>query len=1353
MTQCINRSFLGIGCSCKNLAVLVLQLCLCGVRYLAAGGAGCILGLCGYVSLDKLYVLTSLAGKFCICRLEVLAPLDCALVLVTQCRKLYFLGVGEIVSFNRCVEYILTSFGTSRCNTALFILGCCYLRILLIIALLTGQRNGCGRTVLCPRKLRVIIMTGCLDYSFLRIGCGCKNLAVLILQLCCSNCLCDAIFCAGGCLALVLNISLYFCYSLASITGKLSNSRLIILAPNNHAIALIGMTGCRNFHFLGVGVVLAVISRSCNEYVLASLVAGRCNTALLVLRYLNFRSLLVVASLTGQRQLCGRTIFCPVELRLVIVTQCINSGFLGIGCGCKNLAVLVLQFCLCGVRYLAAGRAGCIIGLFCYVSLHFCHSLASITGKLSNSRLIILAPNNYAIALIGMTGCRKLNGLGVLVFLAIVSCGCNEYVLASLVASRCNAVLLVLRCLNFRSLRVVASLTGQRQLCRRTVFCPVKLCLVIVTQCRNGLSNNTVLNGVDNLAVLVLQLCLCRNSSLASLGTGRISGLGSHFSRNFFVKIAARAGKLTCCRCFVIVPNDGLLVIVTQSSTFLYFSSLCFGQFLTQTGCLCSISNLRIFCAGCILLFRSYFCLYVLLFCAANFALCRNGSGIAAVLKLCPLELRLQGVLALAGLYNVAYGVLVTFSLASSGIRYLYAAFIGASAFGLGDFCLCCNRIVQLNRDGIIIDQAVALILFLLANGGANQRIEGYGIRAVIVLGPLRILCSIGMAGILYDFIVFCLVLIILCLFLFVITVAAHAVLLRFGRLLYRLAANRADIALASVPFIGLIAVRILLLGEVGFVKMNVMMIAGFLLVLNALASDAGHCLGTSQVCNPHELIVVVDFLCISELLHHGVVILIVAVVAVVRIVVAFLKFVTIAIVLAVNGIILRIGRLGTVAYIILTGDVRQIGCDGNIQLAIALQADACNRMIAERKVCAICAVYQIERHAAECVGLVALAINGIVLLDRYNFTAGQIIAQDVVRQVEVQLALILCASNCDRRIDISLFCMLCIQFGQHIIGFHVLGFRIVNLNNRIILVGIRLVGEINQGLIIGIAIAGVRIGNRMADQLILRIFLRVHLIHLGIIEPLNQVGRIIYIVHVRAIRADIALCTSKPSVLIGLVGSYILISRIQFLEVAIVQISCGRIAEHEVHMVHVTIGLHAVARHNFTVAVGVARVNIIPLVTYLDCIPEMVRVEVRLRLTIHGNISLERNTNQVYTVVAVGVHLLAVSAEGVQFLGFLPVIRLGHIGRSTVLAVDFRMRGLNQVCVCLGVTQANGFANCQCTDLVAFPVVDNCRSQLRRCLVSRIWNGLIRSHIFDAIAIQINLFVFHGILRHLFNS
>ena len=147
--------------------------------------------------------------------------------------------------------------------------------------------------------------------------------------------------------------------------------------------------------------------------------------------------------------------------------------------------------------------------------------------------------------------------------------------------------------------------------------------------------------------------------------------------------------------------------------------------------------------------------------------------------------------------------------------------------------------------------------------------------------------------------------------------------------------------------------------------------------------------------------------------------------------------------------------------------------------------------MIAERKVCAICAVYQSERHAAKCVGLVALAINGIVLLDSCNFTAGQIIAQDVVRQVEVQLTLILCASDCDRRIDISLFCMLCIQLGQHIIGFHLLGFRIVNLNNRIILVGIRLVGEINQGRIIGIAIAGILIGNRVADQLILRIFLR----------------------------------------------------------------------------------------------------------------------------------------------------------------------------------------------------------------------------------------------------------------------
>ena len=1032
------------------------------------------------------------------------------------------------------------------------------------------------------------------------------------------------------------------------------------------------------------------------------------------------------------------------------MTQCINRGFLGIGCGCKNLAVLALQLCLCGVRYLAAGGAGCIIGLCGYVSLDSLYVLTSFAGKFSGCGLVILAPLDCTLVLV--TQCRNFYFLGVGVVLAVVSRSCNEYVLASFSAGRCNTVLFILgnNCVN--SLGIVASLASQRCLCRGTILCPVELCLVIVTQCINrgflGIGC-----GCKNLAVLALQLCLCGVRYLAAGGTGCITDLCGYVSLDSLYVLTSFASKRCIRRLEVLAPLDFALVLVTQSSTFLYFS-LCFGQFLTQTGCLCSIGNLSIFRAGCILLFRSYFCLYVLLFCAANFALCRNGSGIAAVLKLCPLELRLQGVLALAGLYNVAYGVLVTFSLAGSGIRYLYAAFIGAEAFGLGDFCLCCNRLVQLNRDGIIIDQAVALILFLLANRGANQRIEGYGIGAVIVLDPLRILCSIGMAGILYDFIVFCLVLIILCLFLFVVTAAAHAVLLRFGRLLYRLAANRADIALASVPFIGLIAVRILLLGEVGFVKMNIMMIAGFLLVLNALASDARHCLGTSQVCNPHELIVVVDFLCISELLHHGVIVLIVAVAAVVRIVVAFLKFVTIAIVLAVNGIVRRIGCLGTVAYIILTGDIRQIGCDGNIQLAIALQADACNRMIAERKVCAICAVYQSKRHAAECVGLVALAINGIVLLDSCNFTAGQIIAQDVVRQVEVQLALILCTSDCDRRIDISLFCMLCIQLGQHIIGFHLLGFRIVNSNNRIVLVRIRLVGEINQGRIIGIAIAGVLIGNRVADQLILWIFLRVRLILLGIIELLNQVGRIIYIVHVRAIRADIALCTSKPSVLIGLVGRCILISRIQFLEVAIVQISCGRIAEHEVHMVHVTIGLHAVARHNFTVAIGVARVNIVPLAIYLYRIPEMVRVEVRLRLTIHGNVCIKGNTNQVYTVVAVGVNLLAVRAEGIQFLGFLPVIRLGHIGRSAVLAVDFRMRSLNQVCVCLGVTQANGFANGQCTDLVAFPVVDNCRSQLLCCLFGINRDGIVSGCLVRAVLIQIdNLIICHRVLGNLLNS
>ena len=703
-----------------------------------------------------------------------------------------------------------------------------------------------------------------------------------------------------------------------------------------------------------------------------------------------------------------------------------------------------------------------------------------------------------------MTQCRKLDSLGVGVLLATVSCGSSKYILTSLSAGCSLAVCLVLDYLSINVLGVVASLTGQRCLCRRAILCPVELSFVIMAECINSCFL-AVGCGCKNLAILVLQFSLSRNSSCAILRAGCRISLRSNLSRNFFVKIAARAGKLTCCCCFVIVPDDGLLVVMTQSSTFLYFSSLHISQFLTQAGCLCRIGYLCIFCTGCVLLLRSNGCLYVLFFCAANFTLCRSSSGVSTVFRLCPLELRLQGVLTLASLYNSAYGVLVTICLTRSSIGYLYAAFIGAGAFSLGDFCLCRNRLAQLNRDGIIVKQAIALVLICFANRRANQRIEGYGIGSILVLRPLRILCSIGMTGILYGFVVLCLVLLILLLLLLVVFITFEAALGRLRRLFYRLAANGTNIALASVPFTSLFAVRVLLLGEVGLIEMNVMMLAGFLLVLNALSSDAGHCLRTSQVSNPHEFIIVIDFLLVSELLHHGVVVLIVFVAIVVRIVVAFFKLVTIAIILAVNGIVLVIGRLCAVGDMILTGDIRQIGCNGNIQIAVSLQADTCNRMIVEGKVCAICVVYQSKRHAAKWIGLVALTVNGIVLLDSSNCAAGQIIAQDIIGQVEIQLALIQCGSDGNIRINVSLLCMLCIQLSQHIIGFHLLAFRIVYLNNRIILVGIRLVREVNQGRIIGIAIAGILIGNRVADQLILWVVLRgIHLILLRIVELLN---------------------------------------------------------------------------------------------------------------------------------------------------------------------------------------------------------------------------------------------------------
>ena len=440
--------------------------------------------------------------------------------------------------------------------------------------------------------------------------------------------------------------------------------------------------------------------------------------------------------------------------------------------------------------------------------------------------------------------------------------------------------------------------------------------------CRLGCGNLGILCGSKLLAFAVLQHCLCSSGGLAFFCTGRINGICRDLSLCGLLVIALGTGEHTGSGLVILAPLN-LALIVMAGCGILVLNLLGVACRFTVIGSCCSVFCNGVFGTGCLLFVRCYLCCNFIGLMTA----CSTLEYSCCLVILCPIECNLISVLA-GLLLNLSRNLeCMVFCCASSCISQLDT--ICACTVFSGNLCCRSNRLLQCNLNGIIIYQTIQLILLAVTNGGANQILERYRIGAVIVLGPLGILCRVGVASRSDDFIVLCLFDVILRLLLFIAGIrgAPVRVFIRFCRLLYCSAADGANIAFASVPFSG-----IAVLCEVGLIEMNVVVIACFLLVRNALVSQIGHLLRTLQVGNPHKLIIVVDFFGVAELLHHGIIITGV-IVAVIRVVVALLERIAVAVLLTVCGIIV----LGGAGAIILAGDVCQIGSNRNIQLSVIL--------------------------------------------------------------------------------------------------------------------------------------------------------------------------------------------------------------------------------------------------------------------------------------------------------------------------------------------------------------------------------------------------------------------------------
>ena len=809
----------------------------------------------------------------------------------------------------------------------------------------------------------------------------------------------------------------------------------------------------------------------------------------------------------------------------------------------------------------------------------------------------------------------------------------------------------------------------------------------------------------------------------AARGAGSILGLDCDRSILGLVQVAARAGDLRSRGLVILCPGKHGRAFVTQSlvgDQFLSLSSQDSFAILSHSGG--SVSNLTVLGAGDGSGLLGQIDLGPLLLIAALGALQISSlAGIAGditviVLNLDPVEGALILMRASLSLHRVdggdGVGLIAVLDLTLADIVGRDAIGVGALSGGLFGIGGQSGGRAQRHSDGGVIDEAIQAGLFLLADV-AGQLGEGSGVGAVLVGGPGGVGSGIGMAGRSDGGIPISLI-------RFIILILDYAILFLL-RSTHGLAASGADIAGTGVPAAAAV------LGEVGLVDLDVMVMiaAGGILVIDGIAGgQRAHADGADQVGDPHELIVVVDLLGTTHVAQH-----LVQVVIVGGVVVGLLELITIAVGLVINRVV---GFRGAVGDLVLTGDITQVGGNGDGQL-IAAQQDAGNGMIVKDIAIVNLAIHQLEGSAAESNGVVALAIGGLILLDHGDGAVGQVIAQDAGGQVEVHLILIISAGNGNVGIGLALLLMQGEQVGQELALDHLplVGVLIegtdAGVGSGLIPAGI-LVVEVDQRGEIGIAgvLAGGLIGGGQG-------------VHRQRIDGVGRAERggtaagigllgdgvrgIVHIISGVVIIAHVALGTGKPGVLILLVGGRLFIQGLQLAVIAVEQVCCAGVAEEEVHMVDITIILHAVAVHDLGVHVIVAGVQIVPGTIHLHGIPVVVGSKVRLLLTEHDDVIGEGDTHQIDQIALINVDAGAILII-IEFLGGFPVGRHAHVG-SLAGAVDLGVHILNQIGQRLGIAQADGLALRQSAELVALPVVQDAVGQAVGSLGGVDLNGL----------------------------
>ena len=190
------------------------------------------------------------------------------------------------------------------------------------------------------------------------------------------------------------------------------------------------------------------------------------------------------------------------------------------------------------------------------------------------------------------------------------------------------------------------------------------------------------------------------------------------------------------------------------------------------------------------------------------------------------------------------------------------------------------------------------------------------------------------------------------------------------------------------------------------------------------------------------------------------------------------------------------------------------------------------------------------KRHTAKQLCIITFCRYCIVFLHNGYCTVCRIVGNDIVGYVEVNLTI--CIQRCcqtDGWINALFIHELCIQFCQEVVLHHLTVFE--NAYKCIVIIVVFLVCEINQCLIITVAIACILICQFMTNDLVLCSLLT--LIHACTVYFVKQVCRIIHVVRIAVCIVNIACRTRHPCCLIILDGCCICIERSQSAEITII--------------------------------------------------------------------------------------------------------------------------------------------------------------------------------------------------------